>query len=347
MSTTLAVPNDKETRVAPVLQRGLFINNEWRAGSTGETFSLVNPATETSFGSAASATSEDVHAAVVAARAAFDTGPWPQLSIKERAVFLLRLADEIESAIDPLTELVMMETGLPRADSKGGTLAMLSVLRYYASIADSVELIETRKGRTGVSASIEKVPIGVVAQIVPWNSPIVMAAFNLPAALLAGCSVILKPSELTPLSAGYLADAALRAGLPPGVFTVVTGAREASDALVRHPGVNKIAFTGSTPTGRKIAEAAAPTLKHVALELGGKAAALIRRRPIATNRRHDGACNHLQQWPNVPSTWPPRCSGEPKERDCRCAGQGVCKGLGRRSFRSKDQSRSTRQPQAI
>ena len=168
-----------------------------------------------------------------------------------------------------------METGLPRADSKGGTLAILAVLRYYASISDSVELIETRLGRTGVTASIEKVPIGVVAQIVPWNSPIVLAAFNLPAALLAGCTVVLKPSELTPLSAGYLADAALRAGLPPGVFNVVTGLAAASDVPVRHPGVNKIAFTGSTATGRKIAEAAAPTLKHVALELGGKAAALI------------------------------------------------------------------------
>src|SRR6202044_164005 len=117
-----------------------------------------------------------------------------------------------------------------------------------------------RTGRTGVTASIEKMPIGVVAQIVPWNSPIVMAAFNLPAALLAGCTIVLKPSELTPLSAGYLADAALAAGFPPGVLNVIPSGRGASDALVRHPGVNKIAFTGSTPTGRKIAEAAAPTL---------------------------------------------------------------------------------------
>jgi aldehyde dehydrogenase (NAD+) len=275
MTGTLAVPTEQQTNLAPVLQRGLFINNEWRAGSTGASITLVNPATEASFGSAASASSDDINSAVVAARAAFDSGPWPQLSIQERAAVLLRFADEIESAIEPLTELVMMETGLPRADSKGGTLAILAVLRYYASISDSVELIETRIGRTGVTASIEKVPIGVVAQIVPWNSPIVMAAFNLPAALLAGCTVVLKPSELTPLSAGYLADAALRAGLPPGVFNVVTGLAAASDVLVRHPGVNKIAFTGSTATGRKIAEAAAPTLKHVALELGGKAAALI------------------------------------------------------------------------
>ena len=114
-----------------------------------------------------------------------------------------------------------------------------------------------------------------MAQIVPWNSPIVMAAFNLPAALLSGCTLILKPSDLTPLSAGYLADAARRAGLPPGVLNVVPATSSSSDYLVRHPGVNKIAFTGSTATGRKIAEAAAPTLKHVSLELGGKAAAII------------------------------------------------------------------------
>jgi aldehyde dehydrogenase (NAD+) len=267
--------NEKPIHVAPMLERKLFINNEWRAGSTGEQLTLVNPATEVSFGSAASASRDDVNAAVAAARTAFDSGPWPQLSIQERAAILLRFASELESDIDALTELVIMETGLPRADSKGGTLAMLAVLRYYASIADTVQLVETRVGRTGVTASIEKFPIGVVAQIVPWNSPIVMAAINLPSALLAGCTVVLKPSELTPLSAGYLADAALRAGLPAGVLNIVTGAAAASDALVRHPDVNKVAFTGSTPTGRKVAEAAAATLKHVALELGGKAAALI------------------------------------------------------------------------
>jgi aldehyde dehydrogenase (NAD+) len=259
----------------PKLDRELFIGNTWRPGSDGETISLVNPATEEPFGRAAAASVDDVDAAVRAARTAFDAGSWPRLPIQERAAALLRFADALEADIEPLAEVVMLETGLPRADSVGGTKAMTTVLRYYAGLAGDVELAERRTGRTGVTASIEKVPVGVVAQIVPWNSPMVMAAFNLPAALLAGCAIVLKPSELTPLSAGYLADAALAAGFPPGVLNVIPGSPAASDALVRHPGVTKVAFTGSTATGRKIAQAAAPTLKHVALELGGKAAALV------------------------------------------------------------------------
>jgi aldehyde dehydrogenase (NAD+) len=259
----------------PELERDLFIGNQWRQGSTGQTISLVNPATEQPFGRAAAASAEDVDAAVQAARAAFDTGPWPRLSIQERAAALLRFAGALEADVEPLAELVMMETGLPWKEGIGGTRSMTTMLRYYADLAGHVELAERRTGLTGVTASIEKVPLGVVAQIVPWNGPISMASVNLPAALLAGCTVVLKPSELTPLSAGYLADAALAAGLPPGVLNVIPALPAESDALVRHPGVNKIAFTGSTATGRKIAAAAAATLKHVSLELGGKAAALV------------------------------------------------------------------------
>ena len=273
-STDAAPPASGDDR-RPIVERELFINNEWRASSTGETLSLVNPATEQPFGQAAAASVADVDRAVGAARTAFDSGPWPRLSMHERATVLARFADALEAEIEPLATLVTMETGLPRKDSIGGTKAMTSVLRYYVDIVDEVELVERRTGRTGVTASMEKMPIGVVAQIVPWNSPIVMAAFNLPGALLAGCTVVLKPSELTPLSAGYLADAALSAGLPPGVLNVIPAGPGASDALVRHPGVDKVAFTGSTPTGRKIAAAASPTLKHVSLELGGKAAALV------------------------------------------------------------------------
>jgi aldehyde dehydrogenase (NAD+) len=261
--------------VRPKLERDLFIGNQWRPGSTGETLSLVNPASEEPFGRPAAASAEDVDAAVRAARAAFDTGPWPRLSLQERAAALLRFADALEANLEPLAELVVMETGLLWKDGIGGTRSMTTMLRYYADLADQVELVERRHGFSGVTASIEKVPLGVVGQIVPWNGPISMAATNLPAALLAGCTIVLKPSELTPLSAGYLADAALAAGFPPGVLNVVPGLPAASEALVRHPGVNKIAFTGSTATGRKIAAAAAPTLKHVQLELGGKAAALV------------------------------------------------------------------------
>ena len=259
----------------PKLERDLFIGNQWRPSSTGQTLSLVNPATEQPFGRQAAASAEDVDAAVRAARAAFDTGPWPRLSLQERAAALLRFADALEADSEPLAELVVMETGLLWKEGIGGTRSMTTMLRYYADLAGQVQLVERRHGLTGVTASIEKVPLGVVGQIVPWNGPMSMTATNLPAALLAGCTIVLKPSELTPLSTGYLADAALAAGLPPGVLNVIPGSPAASEALVRHPGVNKIAFTGSTATGRKIAAAAAPTLKHVQLELGGKAAALV------------------------------------------------------------------------
>jgi len=152
--------------------------------------------------------------------------------------------------MEPLAELVMRETGLPWKEGIGGTKSMTTMLRYYAGLADRVELVERRTGLTGVTASIEKVPLGVVAQIVPWNGPISMASPSLPPALLAGCTVVLKPSELTPLSAGYLADAALTAGLPPGVLNVIPALPAQSDTLVRHPGVNKIAFTGVSPRSR-------------------------------------------------------------------------------------------------
>ena len=259
----------------PITERELFIDNKWRKSSSGETISLVNPATEEPFGQAAAASMSDVDDAVHAARAAFDDGEWPRLTLQDRAQALLRLADELEARIEPIAQLVMAETGRPYKDAVSGTVALNTVLRYYASIADDVELSKHRTGRTGVSALIEKVPVGVVAQIVPWNSPIVMTAFNLPAALLSGCTIVLKPSELSPLSAGYIADAALAAGLPAGVLNIIPALPAATDALVRHSGVDKIAFTGSTATGRKIAEAAALTLKHVSLELGGKAAALV------------------------------------------------------------------------
>ena len=265
----------RSTTRPPELERDLFIANQWRPSSTGQTIGLVNPATEQPFGRAAAASAGDVDAAVQAARTAFDTGPWPRLSLQERAAALLRFADALEADLEPLAELVMRETGLPWREGIGGTRSMTTMLRYYAGLADHIELVERRQGITGVTASIEKVPLGVVASIVPWNGPISMASVSLPAALLAGCTMVLKPSELTPLSAGYLADAALAAGLPPGVLNVIPARPAESGALVRHPGVNKIAFTGSTATGRTIAAAAAATLKHVSLELGGKAAALV------------------------------------------------------------------------
>lgn len=260
---------------APIFERDLFIDSEWRSGSTGESLVSVNPATEQPFGHVALASPEDIDAAVASARKAFDVGPWARMTIGERAAFLLRFADELEADVEPLTEVLIAETGLTVGASRGNPLAFAGMLRYYAALAGDVELVEVRQGVTGPTASIEKTPVGVVAAIVPWNSPLGLAAFKLPPALLAGCAVIMKPSEDTPLSAGYLADAALRAGLPTGVLNIVPALPAESDHLVRHPGVDKVTFTGSTQVGRAIAGAASGTLKKLTLELGGKSGALV------------------------------------------------------------------------
>jgi acyl-CoA reductase-like NAD-dependent aldehyde dehydrogenase len=258
-----------------VFERDLFIANEWRASSTGESIAVVDPTTEQVIGRAAAASTADIDDAVAAAREAFDYGTWPELTIQARAEALLKFADELEKDVEATTEVLIQETGLTLGASRGGALTMPGMLRYYASIADTFQTVEIRKGVMGPTARIEKRPIGVVAAIVPWNSPLGLAAFKLPQALLAGNTVVMKPSEDTPISAGYLADAWLRAGLPAGVFNIVPALPEVSDYLVRHPGVDKITFTGSTVVGRKIAEAAAPTLKQLTLELGGKSPAVV------------------------------------------------------------------------
>ncbi|WP_194238427.1 aldehyde dehydrogenase family protein [Streptomyces spongiae] len=264
-----------QSQTAPVVERDLFIDNEWLPSADGRTGSLINPATEEPYGRFALASSADVDAAVRAARTAFDEGPWPRLSLKERADHMLALADEIDRNADTIAELTMFETGLILGNCRGNVLAFSGMLRYYASLADSTELHEVRTGASGVTARIEKRPVGVVVAIVPWNAPLGLAGFKLPPALLAGCTVVMKPSDFSPLSAGYIADAALKVGLPPGVINVLTAGPEQSRQLVSHPGVDKVTFTGSTGVGRAIAAAAAPTLKRVTLELGGKSPAVI------------------------------------------------------------------------
>ncbi|WP_162794785.1 aldehyde dehydrogenase [Nonomuraea lactucae] len=258
-----------------VTERELFIGNKWRPGSTGQRLTVIDPATEQPVGSAAAASAADIDAGVAAARAAFDHGPWPRMSIQERAAVLVRFAEELEKDAEAVTELLVAETGLILGQSRGGALTMPAMLRYYAGLANTFPLVEKRVGVTGVTARIEKRPVGVVAAIVPWNAPLALAAFKLPQALLAGCTVIMKPSEDTPLSAGYFADAALRAGLPAGVLNILPALPTESDLLVRHPGIDKITFTGSTTVGRAIATSAADTLKQLTLELGGKSPAVV------------------------------------------------------------------------
>ncbi|GGN39275.1 aldehyde dehydrogenase [Streptomyces fuscichromogenes] len=263
------------SELAPATERGLFIDGTWRPSSDGRYEEVVNPATRQVFGRAALASPADLDDAVAAARRAFDHGPWPRMTLAERASAMIRLAAELERDIEPLTQVALAETGLAVAMCRDGAQGIPQFLRYAAGLAGTIALTEERTAASGAKVLVEKVPVGVVAAFIPWNAPLKLAAFKVPSALLAGCTLVLKPSPESPLSLHYLADAAVRAGLPEGVINIIAADTEVSQALVKHPGVDKISFTGSTAVGKSIAASAAGSLKRVTLELGGKSAALV------------------------------------------------------------------------
>ncbi|MEU3983992.1 aldehyde dehydrogenase family protein [Streptomyces sp. NPDC026672] len=258
-----------------VVERGLFIGGTWRNASDGGHVTVHSPVDGRVVGRAATATPGDVADAVAAARGAFDRGPWPLLSHAERGEYLLRLAAELDRDVETAAHTVLGETGLSIHMARNNAEALSELLRHYVDTTPSSALVEEREGTSGVRALVEKVPVGVVAAIVPWNAPLRLAAFKVAPALLAGCTLVLKPSPETPLSIHFLADAAVRAGIPDGVINIVAADVEASRALVEHPDVDKISFTGSTAVGRSIAASAAGTFKRVTLELGGKSAVVV------------------------------------------------------------------------
>ena len=252
-----------------------FINNEWVTPAGNETVEAIEAATEEVIGVAAMATEADMDAAVKAAREAFDRGPWPRLTAQERSAALHRFADELDKRSDFTAKLVTREIGttIGLSTMYNGQAPPMQI-RQYADMVLDVE-IETVQASMFGSTIVRKEPVGVAAVIVPWNYPQSMAMFNVAPALAAGCTVVLKPSPETALDSYVLADAARDAGLPPGVLNIVLGGREAGHALVSHPGIDKVAFTGSTEAGRKVGEAAGRGLKHVILELGGKSASVV------------------------------------------------------------------------
>jgi acyl-CoA reductase-like NAD-dependent aldehyde dehydrogenase len=263
MATTLNVPDR------------LFIDNEWRAAASGRTMEVVNPATEEVVTSVASADDADVDAAVGAARAALD-GPWTMLSARERGRMLWRLGERLAERADHLARLETLHNGKPIFESRQIEIpAAAECFQYYAGWADKIhgETIPV-KGRHLTYTLRE--PVGVVAAIVPWNFPLLLAAWKVAPALACGNTVILKPASQTPLTALALAEIAHEIGLPPGVFNVVTGpGQTVGRRLVEHPGIDKIAFTGDTRTGRDIMRGSAETLKRITLELGGKSANIV------------------------------------------------------------------------
>lgn len=256
----------------------LFINGSWVESHSGKTLDVVNPATEEIVHRVAAGNAQDISDAVSAAKAAFEGG-WRETSGRERAEYLSAIADGIESRLEDLSRLEVLDNGKPYPEAKWDIEDTAGCFRFYANLA---EQLDQRQGEV-VPLSMEQFrsrvfyePVGVCGQIIPWNFPMLMAAWKVAPAIAAGCTCVLKPSELTPLTALELADIADKAGLPPGVLNVVTGTgAEAGAPLTAHPGVAKLAFTGSVPTGSRVMAAAAQDIKNVSLELGGKSPFLV------------------------------------------------------------------------
>lgn len=254
----------------------LFIGGEWLVPSARSKIDVVCPSNEELYVSVAEAQAEDVDRAVAAARAAFDHGPWPMMSHSERAQILhevARLANE--RALD-FSSIWTCEIGVAAAMSRFIGVGSAGVYDYYASLAGTFPFVERHKPGTGEGAGfLVREPVGVVAAIIPWNAAPMTMAYKIAPALLAGCTVIVKASPESPGAVYVMAEIMAAAGLPAGVFNMLTADREVSELLVRHPGVDKVTFTGSSAAGKKIGAICAERVARCTLELGGKSAALV------------------------------------------------------------------------
>ena len=253
----------------------LVINGEKVESSNGATIKTYNPATGELVAEVAKATKEDVERAVVAAREAFDHGKWRKYPINRRSQVLNNIASIMRSRFKELVELEILDTGKSLDAAKGQVSQAIEDFEFYAgAIVGHRGTVNNMPGQ--FHNYTEKEPVGVCAQIIPWNYPIMMAAWKIAPAIAVGCSVIVKPASLTPLTAIILGEICLEAGVPAGVVNIVPGSgAEVGDYLVQHPKVNKVAFTGSTPIGKDIMGKASETLKRVTLELGGKSPNLV------------------------------------------------------------------------
>jgi len=253
--------------------RKMLINGKWVEAASGKTFPSYNPATGEVLARVAEGDREDIDRAVKAARAAFENGPWRKMSPSQRGRLIWKLGDLIEENLEELAELEMLDNGKPLKIARIADIPLSAdTFRYMAGWATKIEgntIPISMPGR--FLAYTLREPVGVIGQIIPWNFPLLMAAWKLGPALAAGCTVVLKPAEQTPLTALRLGELVQEAGFPDGVVNVVPGYGEtAGAALAAHPDVDKVAFTGSTEVGKLIVQAAAGNLKKVSLELGGK-----------------------------------------------------------------------------
>lgn len=253
-----------------------FIGGNWLPAASGKTFSTVNPATEEVIAEVAEGEQPDIDLAVQAARRAFESGPWSKMDARDRGRLMHRLADLIEEEIDELAALESLDNGKPIKDARAADLPLaIDCLRYYAGFADKIHG-STIPVRGNYFTYTRKEPVGVVGQIIPWNFPMLMTAWKWGPALAAGCTIVMKPAEQTPLTCLRMAQLGQEAGIPDGVINVVPGfGPTAGGAIVKHPGVDKVAFTGEHRTAQIIMREAAETLKRLTFELGGKSPNVI------------------------------------------------------------------------
>ena len=259
-------------------QRGLHVGGTWQEAASGARFEVIDPASGSRFAEVPRGDVRDIDRAVAAARRALEQSAWTRMSPNERGKLLWRLADLIERHAQEIAELESLDNGKPVIDARTDDVGFsVDLLRYMAGWTTKItgETIPLSAAAPFHAYTLRE-PVGVCGQIVPWNFPFMMAIWKVAPALAAGCTIVLKPAEQTPMTALRLAELVEEAGFPPGVFNVVTGfGIEAGAALAAHPGVDKVAFTGSTEVGREILNAARGNLKRVSLELGGKSPILV------------------------------------------------------------------------
>jgi acyl-CoA reductase-like NAD-dependent aldehyde dehydrogenase len=279
--SSIALPDALSAEVrrfleAPAPAHGLLLDGERVQAADGRTFATLDPATGREIAEVAHGGREDVARAVAAARRAFEAPAWAGLAAGARGQLLQRLADLVEAHGAELAELEALDNGKPVKLARAVDVASaVAHLRYFAGWPSKVEGAVLPVPQPDMLCYTRREPVGVCALIIPWNFPLLMAVWKLAPALAAGCTAVLKPAEQTPLSALWLGELALEAGLPPGVLNVLTGDGETGAALVAHPGVQKVSFTGSTAVGREIGAPAGRDLKRVTLELGGKSPGIV------------------------------------------------------------------------
>jgi aldehyde dehydrogenase (NAD+) len=265
---TVALPQIRQTEC--------FIGGRWTPSASGKTFETIDPATEEVIAQVAEGDAEDIDLAVAAARDALENGPWGRMDARDRGRLMHKLCDLIEEEADELAALESLDNGKPVRDARAADLPLtIDCLRYYAGYADKIHG-QTIPVRGNYFTYTRREPVGVVGQIIPWNFPMLMTAWKWGPALAAGCTIVMKPAEQTPLTCLRMARLAQKAGIPDGVINVVPGFGETAGAsIVKHPGVDKVAFTGEHRTAQIIMRDASQTLKRLTFELGGKSPNIV------------------------------------------------------------------------